>query len=1456
MRFFLRSHPVTVACALVLAAHGAAPPPGPAEFAAPKAAVLDKASFAQWAGGHELPFPDPKLGPQSAVWTADDKIDWRGVRFGEGREPGIRHLRIGFAQPLATGSVLVRGGGVLSVLKPGAAYPGNLADDSQWLPAERLVNGVPAHAEVGEDGYGLWVLPPATETRALRFSHIPAPGDREMAGQLGGLWLLPGRWGNVAPQALAQSVARDDVSTKLVDEGNNKTWNAWDNGEKGAALPVSAEHPEIVTLTWNAPVKLGGLCLLWAGFQAVEVDAFTGGADENVREAAATKWKRIGGETGMDALYPLALGPHWLSFAEPVQTRALRLRIVQGAKSGHPHLADKVKDGKRVWLGEVMALAPLQNAALASVILPKATEEPPPIPVKFTLPEAGVVTLVIEDAQGHRIRNLVSETPFPAGENIAWWDGSDDLLRDSAAASHGVYNIPTRPVAPGAYQVRGLWHQPVELHYEFSIYNAGQPAWETADKTGCWMTTHTPPTSIAVVPGSRTADGQPLVFIGAYVAEGGHGLQWLHEDGTKLGGQGWVGGNWTGAPTLAVDLGAKALADHLCYVGSTWEGELRLTAKTKSLADQPILKTKLLEEPNSKQKGAAATKPPELAGFDGGNTVNVLAGIAAHDGILVCSLLRQNELLFVDVKAGKIVGRAPVENPRGLTFDAQGRLLVLSKSQLLRYPALHAADPAKLGASEVLLAKGLDDPRHVSVDAAGNIYLSNRGASHQVRVFSPAGELLRTVGHPGAPAVGNYDAEHLNNPNGLAVDSQGRLWVAEADNQPRRVSVWNAKAEFLRAFYGPTEYGGGGVLDSQDASVFFYKGMEFHLNWLAGRDQLRRIFYRPDPLLEGHYGHYSPDTPLYPAATGKRYFTSCYTHNPTNGDSVAFVWRDDEPAAKLTAALGSANAWPLLSTAAFRALWPEGTKPDEENPRAEQQCTFAWGDANGDGVPQPDEVKMVRTPSHGVTVMNDLSFIVSRFGDKSARFAPIGFDAKEGAPVYDVTKPELLGPAGGPTPSSGGDQALADAGGWVVSTNAPAPYSPYGPGGSFKGEARWSYPCAWPGLHASHEAAVPDRLGEVIGTTRMLGGWVRPPGEGGPMFCINGNMGNMYLFTADGLFVSTLFNDIRLRPGWAAPLAVRNMDVTGVSLHDENFWPSITQTPDGRVFLIDGGRTSLVRVDHLSTIKRLPAKPLTVTAADLEKARDWFARAETARQKARGSGILHIPVRASAPAIDGHLDDWPAPTEWATIDRRGTKANFNSNSKPYEVSAAVCVSGDRLYAAWRTTEKNLLENTGDNLPGLFKTGGCLDVMLGTSSTSSLDRPAPVAGDLRLLVTQVKGKTRAVLYRAKVPGTKDPVAFSSPWRTITIDVVEDVTDKVALATDGDGNFELSLPLATLGWIPKPGATIRADIGVLRGSNGQTTQRVYWANKATAITADVPSEAELTPRLWGKWQVVGE
>jgi hypothetical protein len=1160
----------------------------------------------------------------------------------------------------------------------------------------------------------------------------------------------------------------------------------------------------------------------------------------------------VAAATGWQAGYPQTLAPNFLDFGAPVTTRAVRLRLTRSAAEVHPHLKGRAREGRAVWLGELMALMPLGSADAKTALLPvEKRDEHPPIPVHFTLREPGFVTLVIDDANGKRVRNLVSEEPFPAGENVAWWDGSDDLGRDRDAARHGLYHIPTQFVAPGRYTVRGLTHRALDLRYEMSIYSAGQPAWETADKTGCWMTNHTPPTSALFVPGTKTPDGQPRIYLGAVVSEGGHGLQWLTTDGKKLGGQGWVGnGIWTSAATLACDTGADADKDVICYVGAIRDGELRITAKTRKDEDRPLFKMQLGEDWRRENGKIVGERPTPLAGFDGGDKKYVLAGIAAHDGLLVVSLPRQNEVLFVDARAGKVLGRAPVERPRGMVFDKDGKLLVLSGVKLVRFTLHGLPGVPNLDAGQSLIAKGLEDPRHIALDARGNFYISDRGASHQVKMFAPNGKALGVIGKAGAPRAGAYDELHLNNPNGLCVDEKGRVWIAEADYQPKRVSVWSADGKLARAFYGPSEYGGGGQLDPRDPNRFYYRGMEFALDWQRGTDRLATVFYRPqdddaDGSSESHTNGF-PENALYVGA--RRYFTNCYNSNPTNGTPFAMLWLEEKGVARRVAAFGRAGDWPVLRREEFKPRWPAGV--DLAGDAGKNPAFCAWSDLNGDGRPQPDEVQIIKATSGGVVVQPGLAFAVSRVDDAAMRYAPVRF-TDAGVPVYDLAKGETLFHGAQKPTSSGGDQVLADASGWSISTIAPAPFPADSVGGVFKGEPRWSYPSLWPGLHASHEAAVPDRRGMVVGTTRLLGGFINPAGsDAGPLWGVNGNMGNMYLFTADGLFVAELFKDVRLGSVWQMPRAERGMRVTELTLHDENFWPSIGQTPEGKVFVVDGGRSSLVRVDGLETLRRLPDASLDLTAADLAKAAAWDAEREAARQRERGTETLRVVLSTTAPTVDGKLDDW-AGAAWAVIDQRGTKANFNSNSQPYDVSAALAVSGGRLYAAFRSNEKDLLRNGGDAPNAPFKTGGALDLMLGPGGERKGD--APIAGDLRLLVTRIAGKPRALLYRAVVPGTKEPVKFSSPWRTITLDRVDDVTADVQLADDGAGHYEFSIPLKTLGAPfekPQAGARLRCDLGVLRGNGTQTLQRVYWSNKATAIVSDVPSEAQLAPKLWGQ------
>src|SRR5262249_42038799 len=151
-----------------------------------------------------------------------------------------------------------------------------------------------------------------------------------------------------------------------------------------------------------------------------------------------------------------------------------------------------------------------------------------------------------------------------------------------------------------------------------------------------------------------------------------------------------------------------------------------------------------------------------------------------------------------------------------------------------------------------------------------------------------------------------------------------------------------------------------------------------------------------------------------------------------------------------------------------------------------------------------------------------------------------------------------------------------------------------------------------------------------------------------------------------------------------------------------------------------------------------------------------------------------------------------------------------------------------------------LDNSGASLQNLFKTGGALDLMLGTDPNADPQRKSAAKGDIRLLVALVKGRPVAVLYRPVASeGQKNSTLFESPLRTIRFDDVEDVSHQVELVrgmdtpaanSSANGNVEFSISLDVLGLKPIIDQTVRGDIGVLRGDGQRTLQRVYWSNKA--------------------------
>ena len=1081
----------------------------------------------------------------------------------------------------------------------------------------------------------------------------------------------------------------------------------------------------------------------------------------------------------------------------------------------------------------------------------------PPIPVRLALDSPAFVTLVIENAEGRRVRNLISETPLGAGEQTIWWDGLDDLGRDNDAAAHAIYHIPGKLVTPGKYQVRGLYRKGIDMRYEFTVYNPGNPPWRTKETSSEWLTNHTPPSAVCFIPagaapprGDSKEPSPPQVIIGSFVAEGGSGVAWVDLVGRKLHGQMWIGGVWTGASYITRDAGDKPVPGVYAYTAAAWEGDGFNKNVPELRLHQLVTGEKKLKAPGDKRFGFGEDPPvlkPNFKFPDKGHAA--VGGLAARNGLVAASLTKMNQLLFVDAAAAKVLGTAALDDGRGLAFDAKGSLLALSGKRLLRLavpPADQMGENMALPQPQVV-AEGLEDPQQLALDDAGNIYVSDRGASHQVKVFSPEGRLLRAIGSPGAPKAGPYDPNHMNSPKGIAISSDGHLWVAEEDYQPKRVSVWTLEGKLVSAFYGPPIYGGGGVLDPKDKNLFYLGGMTFKLDWAKGASELVYVHHRPGPgdlpMPEGWSASGPPETAIY--TNWRKYFTDCFGCHPTNGAPIVLIWIERDHVAVPVAALGRPGDWKILKEERFRTRLPPGVDPQKPDWNG---LVFAWTDLDADAHMQPEEVTFVKgSVGSGVTVSPDLSIVTG----SAVRFAVQRFTAK-GAPAYDLAKGEVLVPDPQQPTTSGGGQVLLCKDGWTVLTVAPKPFAPQSMGGAQKGRALWSYPSVWPGLHASHIAAMPEFPGELIGTTRLLGPAFTPRrGDAGEMWAINGNKGNVYLFTTDGLFVATLFRDCRYgEAAWSMPKAERGMRLDGVTNSEESFWPSITQTSDGNVYLVTNF-PSIIRLDGLESIRRLRAQTLNVMPETLAACRAWFVESEARRQEqARKQDTLGVAIRSAAPAVDGKLDDW-AGAAWVTIDKR-SKQQGDWGRSEQKAEAALAVAGDRLYAAFRTGEPNMLNNAGTSLPNLFKTGGALDLMIGTDPKADPDRKQAVAGDVRLLVAMTKGKPVAVLYRPVGPaGGGEGVHFSSPLRTITFDRVDDVTKDLAFAAGPGGEFEFSIPLAALGLKPEAGMVLRGDVGVLRGSEFQTTHRAYWTNKATGLTSDIPSEAELTPQLWGRF-----
>jgi uncharacterized protein (TIGR03437 family) len=144
---------------------------------------------------------------------------------------------------------------------------------------------------------------------------------------------------------------------------------------------------------------------------------------------------------------------------------------------------------------------------------------------------------------------------------------------------------------------------------------------------------------------------------------------------------------------------------------------------------------------------------------------------------------------------GCLATLTPLDSPQGVAADAHGNLFIADThhNRVIRVDpggAIHTiSGTGTPGNLDDAALSELQGPTGLALDSDGNLYIADSG-NHRIRMLTPAGTISTVAGSgvsgfsgDGGPAA---DAE-LNSPAAVAVDSAGNLYIADSGNNRIRM---------------------------------------------------------------------------------------------------------------------------------------------------------------------------------------------------------------------------------------------------------------------------------------------------------------------------------------------------------------------------------------------------------------------------------------------------------------------------------------------------------------------------------------------------------------------------------------------------------------------------------------------------------------------------------------------
>ena len=462
--------------------------------------------------------------------------------------PATYQYLVVFKRPVEIGSMLLCGsGGRVAVLNDGVAWPAAPDKTDAWTEV-----AFPPH----QSGGRMATFPASFKTRALLCTETRDTGRSQIT-----LWrLFAPRLHNLTPTAVANAESEytsfgdlrppEPYPARSIVTGIGKWRNTGPTGPDGRVprAPISDVAPSWFTLSWPQPQSICGFFAA-DNFAEYQIATYTGPAGMNAAVATDRDWKKV--REFEEVRTPAGR----LVFFPPVSSSGLRLKIlkVNGASA-----AQAAIDGLQVFTD--LGTKPVPEP-------PADTAPPAPVRIAVTLPEDGELSLVVNDAKGRRVRNLMARAELAKGVQQVDWDLKDD---------------DGHSVGPGNYTWKAIFHPPLALEYQLTPYPnivavaPENPPWQAgASGSGGWLADHSAPIAV-------TAAGKS-VYLSAPCAESGVALIECDLQGRKQWGHHNLAA-WTGPHLLASD-GTSVYAAAPPNQAIDWQEHLwRIDPATKDVA--------------------------------------------------------------------------------------------------------------------------------------------------------------------------------------------------------------------------------------------------------------------------------------------------------------------------------------------------------------------------------------------------------------------------------------------------------------------------------------------------------------------------------------------------------------------------------------------------------------------------------------------------------------------------------------------------------------------------------------------------------------------------------------------------------------------------------------------------------------------------------------------------------